>query len=84
MKIGVSSARIRLCSMEPSEPALAQSIGTEKETIFRSMRWMIFFGGGQGERKAAARHHQRRAYPEGACASCPQGRDQRVPSFGAL
>jgi hypothetical protein len=67
---------------EPSEPALAQSIGKEKATIALDEADVFF---GAGSRKAAARAIINDGYtPDGTWARVRKGEVEHIPTFGAL
>ena len=70
--------------IEPTMPALVHSVGAAHDTVALD-EVDVFFGGGQGERKAAARAIINAGYRgSGAYRRMYKGEAQIVPCFGAL
>ena len=70
--------------IEPTMPALVHSVGAAHDTVALD-EVDVFFGGGQGERKAAARAIINAGYRgKGAYRRMYKGEAQIVPCFGAM
>ena len=70
--------------IEPTMPALVHSVGAAHDTVALD-EVDVFFGGGQGERKAAARAIINAGYRgSGAYRRMYKGEAQIVPCFGAM